>query len=199
MYRKKETEFQYPPVIIKIVEDIVGGGLISRKDLQGEISELPPGVVVVKDEKGLYQVLKTAKMQAAAAANATVYQVEKNHVFKTGDAVTVGGDFAKAANVISAIDKSDVKFDKLTLAGTIGAAAVGDVLVLAKGAAAAGSAVPKYGDKTSELAVTMNKVDLTVANQSSGLLIRGTVNEKTMPYPVDSAIKGRMPLIRFEN
>ena len=197
MHRKVKTEFQYPPVIIKIVEDIPGGGLISRVPLQDAIEELPPGAIVVKDENGLYQVLKTAKAQSTAAANAVNYQVEKNHVFKVGDAVTVGGDFARAANVISAIDKSNAKFDRLTLAGTIGAAAVGDVLVLAKEAAAAGEAAPKYGDKTSELAVTMNKVNLTIANQSAGLLIRGSVNRKTMPYAVDSAIIGRMPLIRF--
>lgn len=199
MYLKRENEFQYHPGIELILEDVQGGGTIARSDLVGAIfadrklDELPPLVIVVMDEiTGVYHVLKTASVQTVAAADAVAYQVKKNHLFAVGDAVTVGGDFAKAADVITAIDKSNSAFDKITLAGTIGAASVGDVLIQAKAKAAAGSSVPLYGTATSELPITMNKVDLTVANQSSGLLIRGTVNGKTMPFPIDDTIKARL-------
>lgn len=199
MYLKRESEFQYHPGIELILEDVQGGGTIARSDLAGAIfagrklDELPPLVIVVVDETtGVYHVLKTAAVQAVAAADAVAYQVKKNHLFAVGDAVTIGGDFAKAADVIAAIDKSNPIFDKITLAGTIGAAAVGEVLVQAKAKAVAGSAVPLYGTISSELPVTMNKVNLTVANQSSGLLVRGTINGKTMPFPVDAAIKARL-------
>lgn len=199
MYLKRENEFQYHPGIELILEDVQGGGTIARSDLVGAIfagrklDELPPLVIVVLDETtGIYHVLKTASVQAVAAADAVAYQVKKNHLFAVGDAVTIGGDFAKASDVITAIDKSNSAFDKITLAGTIGAAAIGDVFVQAKAKATAGAAVPLYGTTTSELPITMNKVDLTVANQSSGLLVRGTVNGKTMPFPIDAAIKARL-------
>lgn len=199
MYLKRESEFQYHPGIELILEDVQGGGTIARSDLAGAIfagrklDELPPLVIVAVDETtGVYHVLKTAAVQAVAAADAVAYQVKKNHLFAVGDAVTIGGDFAKAADVIAAIDKSNPIFDKITLAGTIGAAAVGEVLVQAKAKAAVGAAVPLYGTISSELPVTMNKVNLTVANQSSGLLVRGTINGKTMPFPVDAAIKARL-------
>lgn len=199
MYLKRESEFQYHPGIELILEDVQGGGTIARSDLAGAIfagrklDELPPLVIVVVDETtGVYHVLKTAAVQAVAAADAVAYQVKKNHLFAVGDAVTIGGDFAKVADVIAAIDKSNPIFDKITLAGTIGAAAVGEVLVQAKAIAAVGAAVPLYGTTSSELPVTMNKVNLTVANQSSGLLVRGTINGKTMPFPVDAAIKARL-------
>ena len=199
MYLKRESEFQYHPGIELILEDVQGGGTIARSDLAGAIfagrklDELPPLVIVVVDETtGVYHVLKTAAVQAVAAADAVAYQVKKNHLFAVGDAVTIGGDFAKAADVIAAIDKSNPIFDKITLAGTIGAAAVGEVLVQAKAKAAVGAAVQLYGTTSSELPVTMNKVNLTVANQSSGLLVRGTINGKTMPFPVDAAIKARL-------
>lgn len=45
--------------------------------------------------------------------------------------------------------------------------------------------------------ITMNKVDVTVANQQSGLLVRGTVNEAVMPYPIDEAMKALLHFIRF--
>lgn len=70
MYRKREREFQYPPGIEKIIEDVIGGGTIDRRDLRNalfngkSLDELPPIVIVVKDpETGLYHVLKTALVQ----------------------------------------------------------------------------------------------------------------------------------------
>ncbi|WP_071145757.1 hypothetical protein [Bacteroides ihuae] len=199
MYLKREREFQYHPGIEKIIEDVIGGGTIARADLVTAIfsgrplDELPPLVIVVRDETtGVYHVLKTASVQAVAAADAVAYQVKKNHLFAVGDAVTIGGDYTKAANVISAIDKTDNAFDTITLAGTIGAAAIGAVLVQAKEKAAAGAAVPLHGSTSSELPITMNKVNLTIANQSSGLLVRGTVNGSVMPFPIDTALKARL-------
>lgn len=193
MFRKTEKEFQYAPVIVKIIEDVTGGGTIARAELKGVIDELPPGVIVGVDLNGLYHAVKTAKVVAIAAAAAVAYSVAKNHIFKAGEAVTNGGSLEGAADVISAIDTSNAEYDVITVAGTIGAAAVGDVLVLASAKAAAGAAAFKYTPEC----VTMNKVDTTVANQQSGLLVRGTVNEAVMPYPIDADIKALMPLIRF--
>lgn len=201
MYRKREREFQYPPGIEKIIEDVIGGGTIDRRDLRNALfngkplDELPPIVIVVKDpETGLYHVLKTALVSEAAAADATAYKVAKNHLFGVGDFVTVGGALTGASDKITAIDKSDAEFDTITLEATIGAAAIGQVLVQVKDKQAAKAAKLPYDG---ELVVTMNKVDLTVANQQSGLLVRGTVNEACMPFPVDKALKLLMPHIRF--
>lgn len=201
MYLKREKEFQYHPGIEKIIEDVIGGGTIDRSDFKGvlfdgaSLPELPPLVIVVQDpDTRIYKTIKTAKVSAVATATATVYQVKKNHLFAVGDAVTNGGDFTKAADIITAIDKSDKTFDLITLDGTIGAAAVGDILVLAKEAAEAGDATMKYDG---ELVVTMNKVDLTVANQRSGLLVRGTINKSVLPFPIDNGLKAKLPFIRF--
>lgn len=200
MYRKREREFQYPPGIEKIIEDVIGGGTIDRRDLQNALfngkalDELPPIVIVVKDpETGLYHVLKTATV-SEAAADATAYKVAKNHLLGVGDFVTVGGALTGASDKITAIDKSNADFDTITLAATIGAAAKGLVLVQAKDKQAAKAAKLPYDG---ELVVTMNKVDLTVANQQSGLLVRGTVNESCMPFPVDKDLKALMSFIRF--
>lgn len=193
MFRKKEREFQYSPGIEKIIEDIQGGGTIARAELKGTIDELPPLVVVGKDTNGLYHVVKTAAVTAIAASDAVAIQVAKNHAFKVGEAVTVGGAMTGASELITAIDKSNAGYDIITVAATIGAAAIGNVLVLAEAKAAAKAAKFKY---TPEV-ITMNKVDVTVANQQSGLLVRGTVNEAVMPYPIDDAIKSMLHFIRF--
>ena len=188
MFRKKQSEFQYAPGIEKIIEDIQGGGTIARAELKGIIDELPPLVIVGKDANGLYHVVT-----AVAAADAVAIQIAKNHVFKVGEAVTIGGALTGASDVISAIDKTNAAYDTITLSGAIGAAKINDVLVLVTAKAAAKAAKFKY---TPEV-ITMNKVDVTVANQQSGLLVRGTVNEAVMPYPVDDAIKALLRFIRF--
>lgn len=201
MFLGQNREYQYKPGIEKILLDVIGGGTIDRSDLrsavfaEGKADELPPLTPVVIDPAtGVYHVVKTARVYEAASA--AKYKVEKKHFFAVGDAVTLGGTFDKASDVITEIDKSDPKFDLITLAATIGAAAKGDVLVLAKDKQGAGSAVPKYGDKKSEVFLTKNKVNLTVANQSCGLLVRGTVTEASMLFPLDNVLKERTR-IRF--
>ncbi|KAB4840845.1 hypothetical protein GAG66_16300 [Bacteroides thetaiotaomicron] len=165
MFRKKQKEFQYAPGIEKIIEDIQGGGTIARAELKGIIDELPPLVMLGKDANGLYHTVKTGRITAVADADAVTIQIAKNHVFKVGAAVTVGGDLTGAA----------------------------DVLVLVTAKADAKAAKFKYVPEV----ITMNKVDVTVANQQSGLLVRGTVNEAVMPYPIDEAMKALLHFIRF--
>lgn len=195
MFRKKENEFQYSPGIEKIIEDVQGGGTIARAEIKGIVDELPPLIIVGKDGNGLYHVVKTARITAVVADAAKKIQVSKNHVFKIGEAVTVGGALAGAADLITAIDKSNASYDEITVDGTIGAAAIGNVLVLASAKADVDATTFKYEPEV----ITMNKVDTTVANQQSGLLVRGTINESVMPYPVDADLKAKLSFIRFVN
>lgn len=203
MFFKKEKEFQYHPAIIKMLEDIVGGGTIARTDLRKAIfdgmplDELPPYCVVGHDENGGWHVVKTALVTEAAAEAATAYKVSKNHLFAIGDCVTIGGGLKLIACKITAIDKTNPAHDIITVDSTIGEAAVGNVLVCTKDKADAGAA--ELLVDPSELTITMSKVDLTVANQSCGLMVRGTINEGNMPFPVDAGLKALMPLIRFVN
>ena len=198
MFRKTEKSFQYHPGIEKMLEDVIGGGTIDRADLDVlfanvQFDELPPLVLVGKDSvTGVYHVVKTAEMHADAAVDAVVYQVKKNHVFKVGDKITKSG-LAGIANTISAIDKTNADYDVITVASTLAVASTGDVLVLADADATAGSAAYKYAPEC----ITMNKVDITVANQQSGLLVRGTVNESVIPFPIDATLKAALNFIRF--
>lgn len=203
MFLKKEKEFQYHPAIIKMIEDIVGGGTIARADLRTAVfdgqplDELPPFCVVGRDENGVWHVVKTALVSEAVAADATTIKVAKNHLFAVGDFVTIGGALDGASDKITAIDKSNGTYDLITVNAKIGEAAVGSVLIGVKATAVAGSA--ELPIDASELVITMNKVDLTVANQSSGLMVRGTISEGNMPFPLDDALKAKMPQIRFVN
>jgi hypothetical protein len=102
-----------------------------------------------------------------------------------------------ASDKITAIDKSNAGYDVITLEAKIGAAETGQVLVGVKEKTTEGKAT--LVTSSSELVITLSKVDLTVANQSCGLMVRGTVSEGNMPFPVDAGLKALMPLIRFVN
>lgn len=203
MYLKREKEFQYHPAIIKMLEDVVGGGIIARADLTTAIfndkplDELPPFCVVGRDDNGVWHVVKTAKVTEDVAEAGKVVKVAKNHLFAVGDFVTAGGKLDGASDKITAIDKSNSSYDSITLAASVGVIAKDAVLVAVKATAAAGSAVLAVDD--SELVITIDKVDLTVANQSTGLMVRGTISEGNMPFPLDDDLKAKMPLIRFVN
>ena len=109
--------------------------------------------------------------------------------------MTVGGKFDGASDKITAIDKSNAAYDSITLAAAIGAMAKDMVLVVVKAKADTGSAEATV--EISEVVITMAKVDLTVANQSCGLIVRGTMELPDTTIPLDADLKKLMPLIRF--
>lgn len=194
MYTNRKQEFRYAPVYGKDVIDYPGGGTIDRSELKvifrngDKLDELPPGTPVVKGEDGLFHVVKTARVFEPSSADKI--KVEKGCLFVAGDAVTIGGAFDRASDVIKEVDRTTDGYDTITLAGAIGSVAKGDVLVLAKDKQAAGSAVPKHGSKGAlEVMFTKNPVDLTVANQAAGLIMLGQIFEKNLLFPVDSALK----------
>lgn len=197
MHNTLKREFRYPPVIIRVQDPYTGGGTIDRTELgvvfaNGEkLDELPPATPVVKDEQtGIFHVLKTARV--FEASRVTAYKVEKRSLFLPGDAVTIGGAYDKASDVITSVDRSNVAYDVINVAATIGAAAKGDVLVLAKDKQAAGSAVPKYGKKDDlEVFLTVSPVDLTVPNEAAGLMVSGAVNAPSMIAPMDKALRDK--------
>lgn len=186
MYNKKETEYQYHPVISKIIEDVQGGATLAKADFPAGVEEAAPGMQVGFDTNGLARVIKTAKATEVAGATATTYKLS-NNPFKVNDFITKDG-LAGAAVKVTAVNG-----DSITVSATMTAAAVGDVFIQAKAEADAGSAALAY----TPIGVSMSKVDLTVDNQPTGILVRGSVNKAQMPMPLSASIAAKLPLILF--
>lgn len=189
MYVKKSTEYQNHPCIIKVLEDVVGGGTIAKSDLV-QTDELKAGVVVGV-ASGLYHKVKTAKVHTAIGATDVALKVYKGHDFKVGDFVTDSA-LSKKAYAITVIDYSNADYDTLTIGTAIGAVLINLCLVQAA-AESATTGVYKYAP----VGITMNSVDLTLDNMASGILVRGTVNESLLEHYVDASVKALLPHIRF--
>lgn len=195
MYVTKETEYQNNPVIKSKIEVLTGGATVAAGDFNTSVdTELKAGAIVGEDSNGLFHALKTAKVHADVAVDATTIQVKKGHGLKVDDVVMDSGKTLKA-DKITAIDYSNDDYDALTIEAAIGALSEDDIIVIAAAeAASAGAGAYAY----TPVGLTINPVDLTKANQPSGVLLRGSVNESNMPQYVDATIKALLPLILFQ-
>ena len=79
--RKKDN--RVVKCVLHRVADIPGGVTVKVADLGG--NALFEGTPLGKGANGVYQVVKTAQIVTAAAADATTYDVAKGHHFKVGD------------------------------------------------------------------------------------------------------------------
>lgn len=188
MQVKKTTETRQAIAFATKLEDIQGGGTVAVAELTQPV--VYEGTPVGVDANGLYHVVKTAKMQDDAAADATQYPVLKGHNFKVGDFLTTKG--GEAAYAITGIDTSNESKDVITVGTTIGAASEGDVLIQAAAESADASA-EKY--KTVGLVGTSFDV-IAGDNHTTDIVVRGSVKEALCP-PISAEIKAEIPLIRF--
>lgn len=187
MYVKKETEYQNPLAVEKVIEDIAGGGIIVASELNS--SELAEGAIVGKDSDGLFHLCKSAKLYADATATATAYQVEKCHEFKVGNYITSKDVDSCKAYAITAIDTSNDDYDTLTVGTTLGVAMESEndvhlVQVSAQDATGGASAL-----SYTPAGITFGSSDLSNDNPDIAVMVRGTVNESLMPYYVPDAFK----------
>jgi len=185
MYRTSETDTERVLCIEKILEDIPGGGVVDPDDFKTTTTTMLEGTVLGKDANGIYHVFKTAKLQANAADDATDYRVIKGHEFVVGDVIVDSG-LAGASQTITAITTTEDDYDTLTVGTTLGHAIVaGESIVQSTEEAVAGAATLYV----TPAGIATNSVDLTKDNQGCGIMIRGTVNESLLPYPIDTLVK----------
>lgn len=197
MYVKKETSTERSLCIQKVLEDIPGGLTVAQADFKTTTEEMLEGALIGVDSDGLGHIFKTAELYENEADSETGYKVLKGHEFKVGDVIVDSG-LAGASKAITAITTTEDDYDTITVAVTIGHAMLdGECLVQSSAAAAAGSAVLKYTLK----GIALNQVDLTAENDNlgCGVMVRGSVIESALPYPVDANIKAlaALALIRF--
>lgn len=181
--RKKDN--RVVKCVLHRVADIPGGVSVKVADLGG--NALFEGTPLAKGANGLYQVVKTAQIVTAAAAEAVTYEVAKGHHFKVGDR------FATAScngQVITAIDKTDSAKDVITVGTTLGAAITAGTCAFESSGA----------DKT----LKYTPVGVAGQNQDVGsgdnlftdIWVIGVLNDATAPIVTD-AIKGAMKGILY--
>jgi hypothetical protein len=180
-----------------ILEDIPGGGVIEKDDFPTSSTGMKEGTPVGLASDGIYHPFKTAMVVNAASTNDNALVVYENHEFKVGDyvgntvALTSTSAVASGA-IITAISASGAGVNIITCAWAGPALAASAILTQVSGA---GRSPMKY----TLTGIATNTVDLEGNNKNTGcgIVVRGRVRERLMPYLVDSTLKNLLPLIRF--
>jgi len=184
--KRKEATGDIP--VYQVVHEVSQGGYTLDTDGLVAGSIIPAGTVMIGDDATRKaKVLKSATIVEAAAADALVYKVSKNHQFATGDNISLG---VKGKAYPATVDKSNANYDTLTVPTSLGLAAVGAVLFQSSTTGATNSAVA--GVPTGTL-LESRKVE---ANTTLTLALRATVYARRIPgVPAD--VKALLPLIIF--
>ena len=113
---KRAKDNRVVKCILHRIADIPGGVTVKTANLGG--TALFEGTPIGKGKDGVFEVCKTAQIVTKAEASATTYEVAKGHHFKVGDRFATD---ACNGQTITAIDKSDVTKDIITVDTTLGA------------------------------------------------------------------------------
>ena len=190
MYITSSSDTERNLSVELILEDIPGGGVVEKDDFASDATEMQEGSLLGVDANGIYHVIKTAAV-VAAASGATTLVVPIGHKFKVGDIVT---DTAKTitASAITAIAASGTTHSNLTVTAIGAALAAGAIITVGAATGASGTAFAY-----SPVGIATNTVDLSKSNTGCGIMVRGRVREAILPHPVDATLKAYLPLVRF--
>ena len=195
----KQSEKQYDPVFLSILEDVIGGITINTTRIPSTTKFLFPGTPLVASASsvGLYNVVKTAKLKCAVdtAACVTLYVYSSDlpnkigHNFKVGEYVMLdgGGTACTIATITIGTKTSGVGTDTIILkAGSGGlhytSIATGSLIVEAAAAAHTLADAKFDADCLLRDAVRVRlESGYTLQNVTAGAIVRGSVDESIMP------------------
>lgn len=192
-----ESGTVYDPVFLKILEDIPGGVTIRTNRFPDTTKEVKKGALLHADTTslGLYDLIKTVRLTAAAASSVTVLAVEPaDHLFIVGEKIFLAGT---TASTITRVSSTAIAFTT-SIKKTASAPASGAVLYET---AAAPAITVKYAASAilrDTVEVRSNGIATLLDNLFAGAVVRGTVDESELPYFCTSADKTALTArIRF--
>lgn len=206
-----KTDTQYHPIFLHILEDIPGGLTLLTDRIPSATKEIKKGALLSRvivtlgttlTSAGMYRLVKTAMLKTDYATNdCPTLHVYSNHEFKVGEyigAVQLGG--TGSTNSIASISRG------------IGGPGT-DAIILNSGGYSTGTLDAlamlheciqndsSYAPLYTAQAILRNNVQVreadltTLDNITAGVVIRGTVNERLMPYFVTAADKASLRAI----
>ena len=185
----RDTDTMYHPIFLKILEDIPGGVTIKNSELPTSTEVLKSGTVlgvatVVANRDDLYHVVKTFTIHATSAAKAV--SVKKNHLLKEGDFIANG----TRSSEITAINTANTTHDVLTVVANM-AWSANDVgyQSTSEGTTATNRAFLNTAIGVSKDNLDVKDAALNNLNIQSSVVVRGSLKESLVEYPVTSAIK----------
>ena len=189
----KDTETQYHPVFISIMEDIPGGGTLKNSEAPSDVTVIGAGTLVaeISATAGLYNIVKSQKSTSTQAAITTITLVASSAykgLFKVGEFI---GVYGKATlSTISSVTRTAAGTDTIITGTGIGTLTTAAIVI--EGAAAATVVAAEQTGRYTAMGMIRSNTRVrdddftTLNNVSIGIVVRGSVNESILPYDVDA-------------
>ena len=195
----KETEVQYNPVFLKVLEDVVGGVTINTTRIPSTTKFLYPGTPLAQSASsvGLYNVVKTAKLKVAitTAACVTIYVYSSDlpnapgHNFKVGEYMMLDGNASACTIAAITIGTKTSGVGTDTIVFTAGGGgfntdtvAAGRLILEAAADVTTGAAAKFSADCLLRDGVRVRlESGYTLENITAGAVLRGSVDESILP------------------
>jgi len=195
----KQTETQYNPVFLAVLEDIQGGVTIGTTRIPTTTKFLHPGTPLAASASsvGLYNIVKTAALKRTLGTSAcvTIYVYSsslpnsRGQEFKAGEYIMIDGmgSAATIASITIGAKTSGVGTDIIYLTAAGGGlnstAVTGTKILEASAAATSGAASAFDADCLLQDAVRVRlESGYTLQNITASAVVRGTVDESILPY-----------------
>lgn len=213
---RKESEKQYNPVFLSILEDVVGGVTLRTTRIPTTTKFLYPGTPLKADTTsvGLYEIVKTAKLKRTLGTSAcvTIYVYSSSlpnkpsHELKVGEWLMLDGRGSSAtiATITKGTLTNGVGTDTIIFTaggGGFNATAVTNSLIAEAGNDLTTAAAPLHL-ATCMLRDTVRvrlESGVTLQNITAGAVVRGSVNSSILPYasPTEAVVTPLTSRLRF--
>jgi len=178
----KESGVVYDPVFLKIIEDIQGGITVKTDRFPTTTKEIKAGTLLNDGGSGLWNVIKTVRVTADAASDATILAVNSNHLFKIDEYLYTNLEHAEK---IVAVTPNTIE---IAAALATGGVATGAVLYETATVATATALYDADAILEDTVEVRDGEGNL-LENLFAGVVVRGTVKENILPYFVTDQAK----------
>jgi len=195
---RKDSETQFNPVYLAILEDILGGITISTTRIPTTTKFLHPGTPLAESSSsvGLYNIVKTAKLKRTIGTSAcvTIYVYSSSlpnsptQYFKTGEWVMVDGrgSAATIADITIGTKTNGIGTDIIYFTAGGGGlnctAITGTILNEAGNDVTTGAAVKFTADCLLKKGMRVRlESGTTLQNITASGVVRGTVDESILP------------------
>ena len=195
---RSETEAQYNPVFLKILEDIVGGVTISTTRIPTTTKLLHPGTPLAESSSsvGLFNIVNTAKLKRTLGTSAlvTIYVYSSDlpnsptQYFKVGQYVMIDGTGSAAtiATITRGTKTSGIGTDTIIFTaggGGLNATAITGTLLVEAENDVTTAAAPLFSATCLLRDAVRVRLEsgTTLQNVIAGGVTRGTIDESIMP------------------
>jgi len=203
MQVRKETEVQFNPVFLSVLEDVRGGVTISTSRIPTTTRFLHPGTPLAASASsvGLYNVVNTAKLKRTLGTSAcvTIYVYSSSlpnspgHNLKTGQWLMIDGTGSAAtiATITIGAKTSGIGTDTIIFTaggGGLNATAVTGTVLLEAGNDVATGAAPLFtADCILQDSVRVRlESGTTLQNIMASAIVRGSIDESILPLAMPS-------------